>query len=223
MSVPVTLVIPAAGAGSRLGLGIPKALAKICGRSLIAWQLDQTRDIEDVRIVVGYMAEDVIDAACAVRRDLTFVFNHDYASTGTAYSLALAAKHARQPLVSLDGDLLVHPRDFRAFCSSSAPCIGCGPVRTSDPVFVRSDGAEGGVQALAFSREAGDLEWTGLLKIAPADVSNSRGHVYQMLERLLPLRMLAVDAREIDTPREFDAAESWLKGHLDAGSWRANP
>ena len=52
MSSVKSVVISCAGIGSRLGLGQTKALIKINGKSLIAWQLDLFKDVEDVRIVV---------------------------------------------------------------------------------------------------------------------------------------------------------------------------
>ena len=56
MQTAQSVVISCAGIGSRLGLGTTKALLEIEGRSLIAWQLDFFRDVEDVRVVVGYQA-----------------------------------------------------------------------------------------------------------------------------------------------------------------------
>jgi len=74
--------------GRRLGLGSTKALVSVHGEPLIAWHLRMLRHVRDVVVVVGYQAESVIDAVRAIRNDVIFAFNHDYATTGTAASLA---------------------------------------------------------------------------------------------------------------------------------------
>ena len=52
-------IISAAGMGTRLGLNTPKCLLKFNGVSIIEHQLDLLRDVEDVRVVVGFMEEDL--------------------------------------------------------------------------------------------------------------------------------------------------------------------
>ena len=74
----LTVVINCAGMGTRLGLGSPKTLLDICGKPLIIWQLDLLKNVKDIRIVVGYEAEKVIDVVTQFRKDIMFVFNYDY-------------------------------------------------------------------------------------------------------------------------------------------------
>ena len=71
-----SVIISCAGIGSRLGLATTKALININGKSLIRWQLEQFNDVEDVRVVVGFQAQDVIDEVLAYRKDVVFVYNH---------------------------------------------------------------------------------------------------------------------------------------------------
>ena len=106
-----TIVISCAGRGTRLGMGIPKALLDIEGKPLIIRHLEQLKECDDIRVVVGYRSQDVIDVVKAYRKDVTFVFNHDYKTTGTGASVALASKYAHEYILSLDGDLLIHPED----------------------------------------------------------------------------------------------------------------
>ena len=73
-----SVVISCAGIGSRLGLGLTKALVKINGQSLISLQLKMFKDVEDVRIVVGFQANDIIEEVLKYRKDVVFVFNHRY-------------------------------------------------------------------------------------------------------------------------------------------------
>ena len=48
-----TIIISCAGMGTRLGIGMTKALIDIDGKPLIIRQLEQLKDCSDVRIVVG--------------------------------------------------------------------------------------------------------------------------------------------------------------------------
>ena len=101
---------------------------------------------------------------------MIFAFNHDYATTGTAASLARGAHGAPGDVISLDGDLLVHPDDFQTFLEASRPCLGVGPATTTHAVHAQL-GSEGS-DVVGFGRDVDGLEWTGLLRI-PGDLIES--------------------------------------------------
>ena len=71
-----TIIISCAGMGNRLGLGKTKALIEIEGKPLIIRQLEMLANEDDIRIVVGYQAEQLIDVVKKYRKDVVFVFNH---------------------------------------------------------------------------------------------------------------------------------------------------
>lgn len=73
MSSVKSVVISCAGIGSRLGLGLTKALVQINGRSLISWQLELFKDVEDIRIVIGFQANDIIEEVRKHRQDVIFI------------------------------------------------------------------------------------------------------------------------------------------------------
>jgi choline kinase len=206
------VVVNCAGEGRRLGLGSTKALVSVLGAPLIAWHMKMLRDVEDVVVVVGHQAADVIDAVTAVRRDVAFAINHNYKTTGTAASLALGCRGARGDVISLDGDLLVHPEDFQGFLDARSACLGVAPPTTTDAVFTTvHDG-----RATAFDRTGPGLEWTGLLRV-PGEViqdahaeHRTAGHVFEMLIPHLPIQARDVRAREIDTPDDYDRAVAWV-------------
>jgi choline kinase len=217
MRSAVRVVINCAGEGRRLGLGTTKALVSVMGEPLIAWHLRMLREVDDVVVVVGYQAEQVIEAVRPLRPDAIFAFNHDYATTGTAASLAKGCRGAGGDVISLDGDLLVHPEDFGAFLHASRPCLGVAPATTTHAVHARVVGQNGSSAVVGFDNGGNDgLEWTGLLRvpgdlIAQADASHaSRGHVFEMLAPHLPMQALHVRAREIDTPDDYDRALEWV-------------
>ena len=77
-----TVIISCAGMGSRLGFGCTKALVEVEGKSLLARHLELLAGVEDVRVVVGYQSERVMEEARKYRSDVKFVFNHRSGSQG---------------------------------------------------------------------------------------------------------------------------------------------
>lgn len=217
MSIPLTVIISCAGEGRRLGLSKTKALVDVLGMPLIGRHLQMLSYVENLRVVVGFQAAEVIEYVNSVRRDVVFVFNHDYSTTGTAESVSRAAAGVKGEIVSLDGDLLVHPEDFAHVICQPDPCLGVLPITSDDPVLVEMGQNLDMGKAVSFSRTTGDMEWSGLFK-APVSFIDSarnaamtRGHVYQMLEASLPMKTVPIRAREIDTPADYDRAIAWIK------------
>jgi choline kinase len=210
------VVINCAGEGRRLGMGKTKALVSVLGQPLIEWHLRMLRDVRDVVVVVGHQAGDVVDYVSARRRDIVFAFNREYATTGTAASLALGCRGARGDIISLDGDLLVHPEDFHGFLAAEGSCLGVAPPTTTDAVFTTVSQRGGTATATGFNRTGQGLEWTGLLRVPGAVVEaaharrETAGHVYEMLTPHLPIPARDVRAREIDTPADYDRAVDWV-------------
>jgi choline kinase len=210
------VVINCAGEGRRLGMGKTKALVSVLGEPLIAWHLRMLREVRDIVVVVGHQARDVIDVVSTLRRDVVFAFNHEYATTGTAASLALGCRGARGDVISLDGDLLVHPGDFHAFLAADGSCLGVAPPTTTDAVYTSVSEHDGVASATGFSRSGPGLEWTGLLRVpgevvqAAHDERRTAGHVYEMLLPHLPIPVRDVRAREIDTPADYERAVEWM-------------
>ena len=110
-----TIIISCAGMGTRLGIGVTKALVQVEGVPLIIRQLEGLKEYDDVRVVVGYQAEKVIELVKSYRRDIVFCFNYDYKTTGTAASFSKGLLGAREYVVAFDGDLLVNPKDLQDF------------------------------------------------------------------------------------------------------------
>ena len=208
-----SVVISCAGIGSRLGLATTKALIEIEGLTVIAHQLKALQGVEDIRVVVGYQAGDVIREVRRYRPDAIFCYNHDYFSTKTGASFYLGARHGNEYAVELDGDLLIHPDDMRMLLEQEGEWIAYADISSDDAVFCRVD-SEGNV--LSFSSESGDYEWTGPACIRKDKLRFSSGHVFNMLEPSLPMRGIKIRARDIDTyddyTRAVDFVKSWTGG-----------
>lgn len=208
MPTPKSIVISCAGVGSRLGLGLTKALLQINGRSLISWQLELLKDVEDIRIVVGFQAKDVIEEVLRYRKDAIFVFNHLYFETKTGASFYLGAKDAGEEIISWDGDLLVHPDDVKTILQTEGEFICYSDITSDGAVFCKTD-EEGNV--LAFSRENGDFEWTGPACIKKEHLTYSSNNVYNIFERKLPMKGLKIRAYDIDTYSDYKRVSELIK------------
>jgi choline kinase len=114
-------VILAAGKGSRLeGASLkPKCLLEVGGVTLLERQLDAVRraGVTDIVVVVGFRS-DSIRRECD--GDVRFVDNHDYATTGSLYSLWLAREYLLDGFVMFNSDVLFHPRLLTMLLQS--PC-----------------------------------------------------------------------------------------------------
>jgi choline kinase len=209
MSSAVSVVISAAGLGTRLGLNLPKVLVEVAGKTLLQHHFDLLSEFQDIILVVGYRGQDVIDAARALRPDVTIAFNHEFARTGTAYSVSLASRASNDWLISLDGDLLVRKQDFLSFAQHPSACLGLIPVTSKTPVYATVD-AYGQVSKLSQESFCG-REWSGLAKV-PRHVALNLGreHVFRGLTQYLPMDWRWVDSCEIDEPEDLDFAKEWL-------------
>lgn len=211
MSTSKSVILSCAGVGSRLGLGKTKALMDICGRSLIAWQLENFTDVEDLRIVVGFQASDVIEEVKKYRKDAIFVYNRDYFHTKTGYSYYLGAKDANELCIEWDGDLLVHPDDAKRLLAEPGEFIAYSDKSSDDAVMLSTNAAG---EVVGFSRNRGDYEWTGPCCLRKDRVLGDKGHVYNILEQHLPLKGIRITAQDIDTYEDYMRAKEFIKKYF---------
>lgn len=198
-----SVVISAAGLGSRLGLNLPKCMLELKGKPLIHYHLQLIKDIPDVRIVVGFKEELVIDYVKSIRRDVIFVRNPAYASTSNAYSLHLGSQHINGSFMSLDGDLLVAPHSFKNFVENcqNETILGVVKSNTEDAVFVETDKD----RVIKFQRSPKtNYEWSGLAYFHNLVINKNARYVFNELERELPVKYVEIECYEIDTPGDLD-------------------
>ena len=206
-------VISAAGFGSRLELNIPKCLVDIGARKIIDYQLDLLKDIEDVRLVVGFMEDTVMDHVVGIRDDVLFVRNPDYQSTTNSYSLHLATKDLSEPFLTIDGDLLIDPPSFRNFldrCNNGQSIVGVTETKSEEAVFAHLDGEEKTIRAFSLHEES-RYEWSGIAYLLNVDVQRNAGFVFREIERFLPLPIQKIACHEIDTPEDLNNAVKALR------------
>jgi len=204
-----TVIISCAGVGSRLGLDLPKCLVKINDKSILEIQLEQLQDVQDIRVVVGYKKDLVIDEVFRINKKVKIYENKDFLTTGTAgsFSVALQDEIDTKYVIALDGDLIVNPIDMENLLNSDEELI-CGEVvNTENPVLVSID--ESG-NVIEFSREKGEYEWAGLAQIKKENIVKGENHIYQLLEPILPMKFNLIRAKEIDTPSDLEDAKEWM-------------
>jgi choline kinase len=198
-------VICAAGLGSRLGLDTPKCLVKLGNHPLIYYILKVLQDVPNIRIVVGFKEEEVIEYVRKIRKDVVFVRNPDYRTTTNAYSLYLGSHDLSEPFINIDGDNYLDEYNFRKFEENivvGEELIGVTESFTEDAVYTKLD--ENGM-IVEFSREKIDnYEWTGVAYFANVKISKLGKYVYQELEPRLPIRAAIIECYEIDTPQDLD-------------------
>lgn len=119
MEYPKNAIILAAGLGSRLGMDTPKCLIEIHDKKLIDYQLDLLKNFDDVRVVVGFKEELVMDYISKKRPDCIFVRNPEYATTTNSCSAKLAAKHLKTPYIIIDGDIHISKTTFDDFLKNA--------------------------------------------------------------------------------------------------------
>lgn len=204
-----TVIISCAGIGKRLGRGVPKALVDVYGEAMIIRTLKMLDEVEDVRVVVGFMAEKVINKVLSYRKDILFVFNHDYLNTGTGASVLLASRFAKEYILTIDGDIIVHPDDMKRLLEIKKEFVGVTDVASDDPVYVRASDDK----VLGFSREKGQFEWTGVTQLRKKHLKNTSGHTLSLVEPNLPLPLEKIRMKEIDTENDYVAACAWVKNN----------
>ena len=206
-----SLVISCAGIGSRLGLGLTKALVQINGGSLISWQLKLFKDVKDLRLVIGFQGNEIIEEVRKYREDVVFCYNHRYFETKTGASFYLGARHANDEIIEWDGDLLVHPDDVKKLLSTDGEWICYGDQTSEDAVFVHTN--EKG-EVVDFSRESGDYEWTGPACMNRRNLTYCSQNVFNMFEPYLPMRGIKVRAFDIDTYNDYirvsEITKDWI-------------
>jgi choline kinase len=211
-------VISAAGLGSRLGLDMPKCLLEINHKTIIEYQLELLKDVEDVRIVVGFLEEQVIQKVRAVRNDAVFIRNPLFRTTSSAYSLHLATKDLRDPFLIMDGDLLIEPGSFRRFLRESTgrqSLVGVTQAKTEDAVFVTIQDHH--IHKFHRAPRA-EFEWCGVAYLSGIRINKDLNFIYEELERHCPLKCCEILCYEIDTPADYHQAMMFFDELSDAAS-----
>src|SRR4051794_33820405 len=104
MKIPSVLIM-AAGRGTRMRSRLPKVLHPLCGRPLLLWPVGAAREAGAERIVV-VLGADSEDIQAVLPRDVEVAIQDPPAGTGDAILAARAALGDARDVIVLSGD---HP------------------------------------------------------------------------------------------------------------------
>lgn len=216
MSTIKSAVIAAAGIGSRLGLGHPKCLIEIGGKSLLQHLLENLKDVQDIRIVTGFMAPKVIENALEVRKDIIFVQNNAFRSTTTLTSYVMGAKGCTENVLYMDADIYFTPHSFSQFIAecakSNEPLLAVTAAKTQDCVYVQRDELS---RITEFSRtKKSDAEWANLAFLPPQTLQDANTSVFEHMEKILPCKSTMVESFEVDTASDYALLNDYFEKNL---------
>ncbi len=166
-SRPDTLVILAAGQGTRMKSPAAKVLAPLCGRSMLAWVIEQALELTPKRVIVviGHQAPQVRAAveACSVPSGVTVecVVQDPQQGTGHALQLCLPVL-GKDPgrVVVLYGDMpLLSKSSLERLCETQSASDGGAAILTCVPSNPRGFGrivrnADGAVARIVEEKDA---------------------------------------------------------------------
>lgn len=209
----ITVIICCAGMGTRLGIGTTKALVDVNGEPLIIRQLKLLDDFDDIRVVVGFDAERVINAVKEFRKDIMFVFNYEYEHNGPADSLRKALLRTRKYVITLDGDTIMNPRDFERFAEFPNECIAVAENASGETISAMVQ--NGMVEVL--SKKPGNMQWSGITKVRADKLMGASSYVYETLTPYLPMTAFPLRLKEINTPKDYENAMEWFSTEINEG------
>src|ERR1043165_606985 len=146
MSRPDTVIILAAGQGTRMKTGWAKVMAPLCGRPLIAWVVETALALDPKRVlvVVGYKADEVRKSLAGIdpRGRITFVEQREQRGTGHAVQCCAPELGADAGVVVLlYGDMpLLERASLERLCAARAETSGGASLLTATPADARGFG-----------------------------------------------------------------------------------
>jgi choline kinase len=206
-------IILAAGMGSRLGMDIPKCMVEIHGKKIIDYQMELLQGFDDIRLVVGFKEEKVLEYISKNYPNVICVRNPNYATTSNICSADLATRHLKGSCIFLDGDVLIERNSFADFLkvcwSNDEDIIGITEAVTEEPVYAHLENDE----VIKFSQsDRSSYEWCGVAYFKNMKFDSVKfGYIYRVLEVSLPTKYHILEAYEIDTPQDFAHANKMMK------------
>jgi len=218
-----TVVLLAAGQGTRMKSALPKVLHELCGRSMVGWVIDQalTLDPKKIVVVVGHGGDEVRRALAShpAADRLEFVVQEPQHGTGHALQCAAPAIDPQAgTVVVLYGDMpVLRPESLQALLeardAAGADAMAMLTAWPDDPTglgrIVR--GADGEFQAIVEHKDATDEQRA----IGEVNLGVYAFPAPQLLERLPQLTNENVQGEYYltDVPAMFVAAGEPVAAH----------
>ncbi len=210
-------VIAAAGMGTRLGLGMPKAMIEVAGKTILARLVEQLRlHVKVIHVVVGYREEMIVEYCHRHFPEVVLVRNPDFRTTNTAQSLYLGARHMQGKILYLDGDLILEKSSLKQFLAAAAEVpllVGVTVTKSENPVFATVVESADRPFVSSFSREVtSQFEWANVFSGDRELMSGATGYVFERLAQHLPIPARELCLAEVDTSADLTAATQFVAG-----------
>jgi bifunctional UDP-N-acetylglucosamine pyrophosphorylase/glucosamine-1-phosphate N-acetyltransferase len=155
-----TVVILAAGHGTRMRSATPKMLHEICGRPMVQWPILAAREAGAGRVVVVGGPDGALDGA--LPEGVELAVQREARGTGDAVRAAAASIDGAAPVVVINGDVpLITPQLISALAEEhqrSGAAATLATIELDDPTgygrVVR--GPDGGIEHVAETKAEGD-------------------------------------------------------------------
>lgn len=200
------VIIAAAGKGNRLGAGVPKCLVEVNGHAIFEYLLKAFYWADEIRMVVGYKADEVRKKVSAVNSKVKFILNEEYASTTTLQSNYLGGLDVGEKALFIDGDMIISRATsemLNKMYEIGEEFVGVATDISEQPVYT---GVENGkVVWFSYDRKS-DYEWANVALIDTRRLEYLHTHFYVQIEKLIPLKSVEIERLEIDTPSDYEYA-----------------
>lgn len=127
------------GMGTRMGAETqehPKCMVDIGGgETIISWQVKllERIGVKEAVVTTGHLADMLEEYLLGLHSSIhfTFVHNPKYRETNYIYSMYLARDYLQDDVISLHGDLVMHPQVMKRLAASE---VSCGAVDATLPL-----------------------------------------------------------------------------------------
>ena len=202
-----TVIIAAAGKGSRLGAEIPKCLVEINGHAIFEYQLRAFSWADEIRMVVGYHGDEVVRRVSALFPLVRFIHNREYAATNLRQSYYLGARGVEGTALFLDGDTIMGKAAAKAVRKSmedGEDFIAVVRSVSENPIYAGVE--QGMVRWFSYERTS-DYELANAAFMDARKLEYLNTLFYVQLEQHLPTKAVPIESLEIDTLEDLRHAE----------------
>ena len=208
-----TVIIAAAGMGNRLGAGKPKCLVQVNGHAIFEYLLKAFEWADEIRMVVGYNAEEVTSAVSSVNHNIKFIFNENYANTTTLQSNYLGCSMTDEKVLFIDGDMIISHQGAKKLLQQyemGDEFAGVTSDISEDPVYAGVKKNQ--IEWFDYDRIS-DYEWANIALLNANKLEYEPTHFFVQIEKYLPIKACEIERLEIDTPFDLRHAESMIIAH----------
>lgn len=210
-----TVIIAAAGVGSRLGAGIPKCLVEVNGHAIFEYQLRAFSWADEIRMVVGYHGDEVVKRVSILAPQVKFIHNREYSTTNLRQSYYLGAQGVEGKVLFLDGDTIMGKTAagtiYKAL-EDGEDFIAVVRSMSENPIYAGVE--QGLVQWFSYERPS-DYELANAAFMDAGKLESLNTLFYVQLEQHLPTKAVPIESLEIDTPEDLRHAEQRISDCRD--------